>query len=69
MKIFALLLLFSHSIVVSLSTQDHAQYMLTPQSVGQWNQDYNLFLNKFANATGACINQNVVIDFVYKVYY
>ena len=41
--------------------------MLTPQSVGQWNQDYDLFLNQFANATGACIIRNVVIDLMYNV--
>ena len=40
--------------------------LLMPQSVGQWNQDYNLFLNQFANATGMCIIQNVVIDLVYN---
>ena len=41
--------------------------LLKSQSVGQWNQDYDLFLNQFANATGACIIRNVVIDLVYNV--
>ena len=40
--------------------------LLTPQSVGQWNQDYAIYLwNQLANATGAY--WNVAIDFVYKV--
>ena len=42
--------------------------LLMPQSVGQWNQDHAINLeNQFANATGVCINQNIVIDFVHKV--
>ena len=41
--------------------------MLTPQSVDQWNEAYDLSLNQFADATGACIIQNVVIDLVYNV--
>ena len=41
--------------------------MLTPQSIGQWNQDYDLFLNQFANTTGTCIIWNVVIDLVHNI--
>ena len=42
--------------------------VLIPQSIGQWNQDYAIYVwNQLTSATGVCINRNVVIDFVYKV--
>ena len=45
----------------------HVSSWVTFQSVAQWNQNYVICLwNQFANATGACIIWNVVIDFVYK---
>ena len=33
---------------------EQARQLLTPQSVGQWNQDYYLFLNQSVNTTGVC---------------
>ena len=53
--------------LLATSSLFYTPHLLTPQSVGQCNQDYNLFLNQFVNATGVCIIRNVVIDFVYNV--